>query len=139
MHRIQRLAVFLVVLALAAVNLPAADAASSPQAKAYEAHQKAIAAGDYKAFRDTMSKQALAEIDKQNKEMGLDPKKMMAMMKELAPTDLKFTGLKVDGKKATLEATGKMGGEMNWGTIQLDQEDGQWKLTTESWTNTKKK
>ena len=139
MHRIQRLTAGLVVLAFAAVNVSAADAASSPQAKAYEAHQKAIAAGDYKAFRDTMSKPALAEIDKQNKEMGLDPKKMMAMMKELAPTDLKFTGLKVDGKKATLEATGKMGGEMNWGTIEMDQEDGQWKLTKESWTNTKKK
>jgi hypothetical protein len=134
---------FLVVLFTAA-SLPAlaaqdaAAAASSPQAKAYEAHQKAIAAGDYQAFRKTMSKSALAEIDKQNKEMGLDPKKMMEMMKAMAPADLKFTGLKVDGKKATLDATGKVAGEMNWGTIQLEQEDGQWKLVTESWTNTKK-
>ena len=116
----------------------AAAAASSPQAKAYEAHQKAIAAGDYQAFRKTMSKSALAEIDKQNKEMGLDPKKMMEMMKAMAPEGLKFTGVKVDGKKATLDATGKVGAEMNWGTINFEEEDGQWKLVKESWTNTKK-
>lgn len=139
MHRILRHVASIALLSFVALSASAADAASSPQAKAYEAHQKAIAAGDYQAFRATMSKSALAEIDKQNKEMGLDPKKMMGMMKELAATDLKFTGVKVDGKKATLDATGKMGGEANWGTIELDQEDGQWKITKESWTNTQKK
>jgi len=86
----------------------------------------------------TMSKTALAQMDKQNKDMGLDPKKMMEMMKAMAATDLKFTDVKVDGKKATLMATGKMGGEANWGTISLVDEDGQWKIETESWTNTKK-
>jgi hypothetical protein len=116
----------------------AAAAAASPQAKVYQAHLKAMNAADYQAFRATMSKEALAHMDKQNKDMGLDPKKMMEMMKAMAATDLKFTDLKVDGRKATLLATGKMGGEANWGTISLVDEGGQWKIETESWTNTKK-
>jgi hypothetical protein len=131
------------LLALAfALPAAAADvakaAAASPQAKAYLAQQKAIAAGDYQALRNCMSKATLAKMDQQNKEMNLDPKKMMEMMKAMAPTDLKFTDLKVDGKTATLLATGKMSGELNWGTISLADEGGQWKINSESWTNTKK-
>src|SRR5436309_767214 len=114
-----RFVVPVLLLVLASLPAVAADAAksaeSSPQAKAYEALQKAIAAGDYQGVRNSMSKATLEKIDKQNKEMGLDPKKMMEMMKALAPTDLTFTGLKVEGKQATLDATAKLGGEANWG------------------------
>lgn len=131
-----------IVLTLACLPALAADlakaAAASPQAKVYEAHVKAMMAADYQGFRATMSKTALAQMDKQSKDMGLDPKKMMEMMKAMAATDLKFTDVKVDGAKATLMATGKMGGENNWGTISLVDEGGQWKIETESWTNTKK-
>ena len=35
------------------------------------------------------------------------------------------------------QATGKVGGEVNKGTIELEQEDGQWKVANQSWTNTK--
>lgn len=140
MTRILRLVASIVLFAAASVSAFAAgDAASSPQARAYEAHVKAQASGDYQAFRATMSKTALEMMDKQNKDMNLDPKKMMEMMKEMAPKDLKVEGLKVDGKKATLDVTGKVGGENNWGTVQMEDESGQWKVTTESWTNTPKK
>jgi opacity protein-like surface antigen len=114
-------------------------AASSPQAKAYETMRKAVAAGDYQAMRATMSKATLAKMDQQNKDMHLDTKKGMEMMKDMAPTDLKFTDVKVTGSKAVLSATGKVMGEANWGTIEETNEGGQWKIDSESWTNTKKK
>ena len=102
----------LLVLALTVPARAAQDAASSPQAKAYQGLLKA--------------------------EMNLDPKKVMGMLQAMTPTDIKYTGLKVDGKKAVLDATGKVGGEANWGTINLEEEDGQWKIGQQSWTNTKK-
>jgi hypothetical protein len=43
----------------------------------------------------------------------------------------------VDGKKATLEATGKVGDELNKGTIALEQEGEKWKVANQSWTNAK--
>ena len=110
---------------------------ASPQAKAYRALLKAVAAGDFDAYKKCMTKEAAAGIDKQTKEMGLDPKKGMEILKAMTPSDLKLTTLKVDGKKATLEATGKMDKEPNRGTINLEQEDGQWKVANQSWTNAK--
>ena len=109
----------------------------TPQAKAYKALLKAVAAGDFEAYKRSMTKEAAAGIDKQTKEMGLDPKKGMQILKAMTPTDLKLTSVKVDGKKATLEATGKMDKEPNRGTVSLEQEDGQWKVANQSWTNAK--
>ena len=88
-------------------------------------------------MKKCMTKESAAGIDKQTKEMNLDPKKGMEMMQAMTPTDLKLTSLKVEGKKAILEATGKMDKEMNKGTVALEQEDGQWKVVNQSWTNAK--
>ena len=140
--RIARRVVVLAAL-LMGLTLSTAFAADSksvegtPQAKAYRALLKAIAAGDYEGMKKCMTKESAAGIDKQTKEMGLDVKKGMEMMKAMTPSDLKLTSLKVDGKKATLEATGKMDKEANKGTIALAQEDGQWKVAEQSWTNAK--
>ena len=110
---------------------------ATPQARAYRALLKMVAAGDFEGYKKCMTKEAAAGIDKQTKEMGLDPKKGMELMKAMTPTDLKLTALKVDGKKATLEATGKVDKEANRGTVSLEQEDGQWKVANQSWTNAK--
>jgi hypothetical protein len=110
---------------------------TSPQAKAYRALLKAVEAGDFEGYKKSMTKEAAKGIDQQTKEMGLDPKKGMEMMKAMTPADLKLTALKVEGKKATLEATGKVDNELNKGTISLEQEDGQWKVANQSWTNAK--
>jgi hypothetical protein len=118
----------------------AADAKNieaTPQAKAYRSLLETVAAGDFEGYKKCMTKEAAAGIDKQTKEMGLDPKKGMELMKAMTPTDLKLTSLKVDGKKATLEATGKVENELNRGTVSLEQEDGQWKVANQSWTNAK--
>ncbi len=131
------------ILCALAVALPAfagdtgKNLESTPQGKAYRVQEKAIQAGDYEAYKKTMTKASAAGMDKQLKETGMDAKKGMEFMKAMLPTDLKFTSLKADNKKATLQATGKVGGEANKGTIEFEQEDGQWKIVQQSWTNAK--
>ena len=137
-----RMTLFLLLIAFCtSTSARGADAAkgieASPQAKAYRALLKTVAAGDYEGYKKCMTKEAAKGIDQQTKEMGLDPKKGMEMMKAMTPTDLKLTTLKVEGKKATLGATGKMDKELNKGTIEFEQEDGQWKVANQSWTNAK--
>jgi hypothetical protein len=132
----------LVLLFVALVCAPASagggkDLEATPQGKAYRALLKTVEDGDYEAYKKAMVAEAAADIDKQTKEMGMAPKKAMEMLKALAPSDIKFTELKVDGKKATLSATGKSGGETNWGTIELAEENGAWKVGKQSWTNKK--
>ena len=138
MRSVRRTPLFLCLLALL-VGSPAlaADAKDSPQAKAYLAMWKAVETGDYEAYKKAHTRETAKQMDQQTKEMKMDAKKTMEFMKDMAPKEIKFTGLKVDGKKATLEATGKMGGEANKGTISMEEEDGQWKVAKESWTNAK--
>jgi Domain of unknown function (DUF4878) len=135
-----RLSLLLGLCVFAFSSVLAADAKdlkSTPQAKAYDAVLKAVNAGDFEAYKKAMTKESGKKMDQQIKETKMDPKKGMEFLKAMAPTDLKYTNLKVDGKKATLQATGKVGGEVNKGTIELEQEDGQWKVASQSWTNSK--
>ncbi len=115
----------------------AKDLEATPQGKAYRALEKTVAAGDYEAYKRNMASESAKVMDQQMKEMNMEPKQGMAFLKAMSPSDLKFTSLKVDGQKATLLATGKQGGEMNYGTIDLVEEDGQWKVAKQSWTNKK--
>jgi hypothetical protein len=115
----------------------AKDLEATPQAKAYRALEKTVQAGDYEAYKKGMAAESAKGMDDQMKEMKMDPKEGMAFLKAMSPTELKFTSLKVDGKKATLLATGKQGGEMNYGTIDLVEEGGEWKIAKQSWTNKK--
>lgn len=110
---------------------------ATPQAKVYAVQAKAIQAGDFEGYKKTMTKASAAGMDKQMKEMNMDSKKGMEFMKAMLPSDIHFTSLKTDGKKATMLATGKMQGEVNKGTIEYEQEDGQWKIVQQSWTNAK--
>ncbi len=136
---LRRTAGTLAVLLVALFALPAAaeDASKSPQARAYQTSLKAIASGDFEAYKKAVTRAARAGIEKDMKEMGMDAKKGMAMLKEMAPSDIKYTAVKVDGKKATLSATGKMMDEPQYGTIELEEEDGAWKVGHQSWTNKK--
>ena len=129
-----------VLLAWTSSAARAADttkAEESPQAKAYRALLKAVDAGDFEAYKKAMTKESAAGIDKQIKDTGMDPKKGMEFLKMMSPSDLKLTALKVDGKKATLDATGKVGGEATKGVISLEEESGQWKVAKQSWSNSK--
>ncbi len=137
-----RLVIPAVLLSLA-IALPSAaaeqtkDLEATPQARAYAVQTKAIRAGDFEGYKKTMTKASAAGIDKQMKEMNMDSKKGMEFLKAMLPADLKFVSLKVDKAKATMLATGKIGGEVNRGTIEFEQEDGQWKIAQQSWTNAK--
>ncbi|MCA1582655.1 MAG: DUF4878 domain-containing protein [Acidobacteria bacterium] len=113
------------------------DLEATPQAKAYRALLKAIDAGDYEAYKKCMMAEAGKDIDAQVKQMGKTPKETMGFFKMMEPTDVKFTSLDVKDKKATLSATGKSSGEVNRGTIELAEENGQWKIGKQSWTNAK--
>lgn len=113
------------------------DLESTPQAKVYRASLKAIDAGDYTAYTKCMTSEAAKEMEKQTKELGKTPKDGMELMKMMAPSDVKFTNLKVDGKKAVLSATGKQDKETMYGSIDLEEEKGEWRVGKQSWTNKK--
>jgi len=113
------------------------DLEKTAQVKAYRALLKTVDAGDYEAYKKGMAAETAKGMDQQMKDAGIDAKKGMEFLKAMSPTELKFTSLKLDGKKATLEATGKVGGEINYGTIEMVDEDGQWKVIRQSWTNKK--
>ncbi len=141
MRKASRALLVLVFFTLAALPTLAAgnarDLEGTPQAKAYRGLIKAIDAQDFEAYKKCMMAEAVKDMDKQLKEMGKSPKEVMGFFKAMEPTDIKFTDLKVDGKKATLMATGKSDGEVNKGTIELAEENGAWKIGKQSWTNAK--
>ncbi len=128
----------LLALALCAPLLAAdKDLSKTPQVRAHEAQLKALKAGDYEGYRKTVTKAALADIDKEIKESGMDAKKTMAFLKEMAPEQIKYTSLEVDGKKATLEATAKSFDQVTYGTIELEEEDGKWRVGQQGWNSKK--
>jgi hypothetical protein len=62
----------------------------------------------------------------------------MELLQIMQPTDVKLSDLKVDGKKATMAGTGKAETETMYGKIELEEENGQWKVRKQAWSNTKK-
>ena len=133
----------LACLALAIVStLPAFAAApkdfdSTPQGKVYRANEKAVATGNYEGYKKTMSAESLKQMDAQTKEMKKTPKEILEFMKVVSPTDVKITDLKVDGKKATLSVTGKSDGQAMKGSVDMVEENGQWKVGKQEWSNAK--
>jgi hypothetical protein len=111
------------------------DLEKTPQAKTYQALLAAVAAEDFEAYKKCMTKASVEGIEQETKGTGLDPKKAMALLKEMSPAELKYVALEVKDRKATLLATGKVFGEANRGTIDFEQEDGHWKVARQSWTN----
>jgi hypothetical protein len=111
------------------------DLEATPQGKDYRSLLKIVDTGDYEAYKKAMAAESAKTMDAELKESGMDAKKAMTFLRMMSPTELKLTSLKVDGKKATLMAKGKMGGEMNNGTIEMVEEDGQWKVLKQSWSN----
>jgi hypothetical protein len=138
MHKALRFVLPALAVLLASVAVQAAqDFSRSPQVAAYQALLKAVQAGDFEGYKKSMTRAAGEGIDKQIKETGMDPKKGMELLKEMVAQNIKYTALKVDGKKAVLSATGRMMDADQYGTIDLEEEGGAWKVAQQSWTNTK--
>ena len=131
------LTLLLVSLAAAPAFAGGKDLETTPQAKAYRALLKTVEAADYEGYKKAMTAESAKGMDAQTKEMGMEPKKAMLFLKTMSPTEIKFTDLKVEGKKATLSATGNSGGERSYGSIQMAEEGAQWKVVQQSWSNKK--
>jgi hypothetical protein len=96
-------------------------------AKAYARHRKAVAAGDLKALKATVSTARAKEMDTP------DFKQMFPLIQQMQPKNVKITGGSVDGETATLLATAKDGKEVSTGSITMVREGGAWKVEKESW------
>jgi hypothetical protein len=139
MRRMTRVSLILgVSLGFSLVVLAAGgkDAEGTPQAKGYRASLKAAETGDYEAYKKTLTSATLKQMEEQTK--GKSPKEVMSFVKMMSPTEVKMTSVKVDGKKATLMASGKMDGQAMAGTIPMEEEGGQWKVGQPSWEPAKK-
>ena len=123
-------------ISLAAHAAGAKDAEETPQGKAYRASLKAISAGDYEAYKKTLTSATVKQMEQQTK--GKSQKEVMEFSKMMSPTDVKLKSVKVDGKKATLMASGKMDGQAMAGSIAMEEEGGQWKVGQPSWEPEKK-
>lgn len=124
------------------VTLPALaagsrDIESTPQAKVYRENARAIAAADSVRYKKTMSSASLKQMEEQEKGMKKTDKEIMEFMKKISPTDVKLTDLKVDGKKATLSMTGKSDGAAMKGSVEMVEENRQWKIDQQEWSNAK--
>ncbi len=113
------------------------DAAKSPQAKVYLDWVKAVKAGNLDAWKKVVPAEASQQIEAQAKEMKKTPKDVLEFLGAMTPDDSKITGLKVDGKKATLKVTGKTKGDPkpSYGSVEMIQEGGGWKVGKQSWSD----
>ncbi len=118
-------------LGYSVVALGAGDAEATLQAKAYRAVLKAISAGDLEAYKKGLSSATLKQMEEQTK--GRSPKDVMDFLKMMSPTDQKITSVKVEGKTAKLQVTGKMDGQAMNGSISMVEEGGQWKVGQPDW------
>ena len=116
----------------------AADAAKSPQAKVYLEWVKAVKSGNVEAWKKLVPAEASKQIEAQAKEMKKTPKDVLDFLGAMSPDENTFTGLKVDGTKATLSVTGKTKGEPkpSYGKVEMVQEGGAWKVGKQSWSDT---
>lgn len=132
-----------IALAILLSALPAAaalaggskDLEATPQVRAYRALLKTVDAGDYEGYKKAMAAASAKEMDAQLKEMKMGPEQAMAFLKAMSPSELKVRSLDVKEETATLRATGTSGGERAYGTVELAEENGGWKVVKQSWTN----
>jgi hypothetical protein len=132
------LVISMVLGSLPALAADSKDVDATPQARVYRASEKAIASGDVKAYQATLASESVKEMEKVSREMGKTPKDLMELVKIMQPVNVKLSDLKVDGKTATMSAEGKSENETMYGTIELADENGQWKVRKQKWSNTKK-
>ena len=113
------------------------EAANSPQAKVYLAWVKAVKAGDLEAWKKVVPAEASQQIEAQAKEMKKKPKDVLEFLGSMTPDENKFTGLKVEGSKATLSVTGTTKGEPkpSYGKVEMILEGGAWKVGKQSWSD----
>lgn len=96
--------------------------------KAYFAYLKVLKAGDV----DKILASLVAERAKQTPKDQV--KKMLPLIQEMVPKDIKYVSGGIDGDKATLNLTGTDHGSKSTGTVDMVKEGGVWKVEKESWS-----
>jgi hypothetical protein len=95
--------------------------------KAYDTYRKVLASGDVAALRKAVSAERSKAMD--------DPDfvKMLPLIREMEPKNVKITGGAVDGERATLLVTAADEHETSTGTVTMVRERGAWKVADENW------
>jgi len=96
--------------------------------KAYVQYCKAMDAGDVAALKKLMSADNVKDMDKP------EFKQFFPIMRSMHAKEIKMKSGTIDGKTATILATGKdQNGKVTTGTITMIQEDNQWKMKEDAW------
>lgn len=122
-------------LPVAAVKKPAEEplkgtplpAGGGEPAKAYLAFDKAVVKGDMPAVKNGVAADQRKSFD------DPDFKKMFPLMQAMRAKNVKITGGTIDGKTATLLATGKDDSGTTTGKITMVLEGSAWKVEKEEW------
>jgi hypothetical protein len=109
-----------------------ASTANSPS-EAYMAIHKAELAA--KSYEDLLSLRAKESIARDKPVSAVERKMMFSLMQQFMVKDIRVTGQKIEGNKATVYAVpvNESKNEHTTGVITLILEDGKWKLDTEKW------
>lgn len=101
-------------------------AAASPQAAAFGAFLKAVAAGNLAGLRQMVVPEMAQQMD------DPDFKQMFPMMQEMTPKQVTYVRVSESGDTATLEMTAP---ELGQGLATLQKVGGQWKVGRTKWTS----
>ena len=100
----------------------------SPQALAYRAYVRAIQDGNWLDIMRSVT----SEISEKLQMIG-GSEQHLAMFRESLASDIKFTKLRVEGRKAVLSATGKAQGVPATCEIQLRLQGKYWRVEKDEW------
>jgi hypothetical protein len=98
--------------------------------RAYLAVNAALRAGDLDALAALLPPARVAMMEEARKSPDFDAQ--LALMKTMAPTDIRITGGRVDGDAAWVEFTAVEFGSPRAGTAEMIREDGRWFVKSES-------
>jgi hypothetical protein len=90
----------------------------------------ALRAGDLDALAALLPPARVAMMEEARKSPDFDAQ--LALMKTMAPTDIRITGGRVDGDAAWIEFTAVEFGSPRAGTAEMVREDGRWFVKSES-------
>ena len=100
-----------------------------PPAKAYAAWGKALLAGDTDEYKKHTSREIIAILPEDPKELALG----IEMQQGMFPTEIAILSSKIEGKKAVLTMKGRSGGSLSDGIATMLLEEGAWKVNKQSW------
>jgi hypothetical protein len=99
-------------------------------AEAYLATIEAMRAGDVDALIELMPPARAKMMDAERAKPDFDKK--VAMLKDMAPTEVQVTGGTSYGERVVLQTKGKEGDDAFTGTVEMNWEEGGWRMGKQS-------